>query len=186
MKRILALVILAVLFSANAFAATVTGTFGDQDSAKNYRIQADNTGLVTFAQDTSIAYPYENISAPSSQTYTLSSTDSGSSITDFGQLAATHTNVGSSSNGNKYVLPLCTSSTLGYWYHIATAVKETITVTPTSTADTIAYSISGTAVSAGVGIKNTSAQAADGITIACVSAGVWSASDATGVFATAP
>ena len=186
MKRILALVILAVLFSANAFAAVVTATLGDQDSAKNYRVQVTSDGLVTFANDTSIAYPYSNVSAPASQTYTLSVSDTGGNTVDWGQLAATHANVGASSNGNKYVLPLCTSSTLGYQFHITTAVKETITVTPTSTADTIAYSISGTAVGAGVGIKNTSAQASDGVTITCVSSGVWSASDPTGVFATAP
>lgn len=186
MKSILALVVMAVLSTANAFATQITATFGDQDSSNNYRIQADSSGLVTFANDTSIAYPYENISSPTSKSYTLTAADSGSYILDWGQLAASHANTGSTTSGNAYTLPLCTSTSLGKKFEVITAVKETITVTPTSTADTIAYSISGTPLSAGVGVKTSNtAGVGDKIGMVCASSGTWVVTGCSGC-ATAP
>ena len=195
MKRILALVILAVLVSANAFAARLTATLGDQDAAKNYRVQVDDSGLVTFAQDTSITAPYENIGSGTAVTSAagnpgtgrvLTSADSGSYISDYGGntvgVAAPGTLTGS---GTRFILPACTTATLGYQFDFATAVKETITITPNSTADSIAFSISGTGLSAGQGIKNSgSAAAGDEIQVSCTSVGNWTARNLAGTWAT--
>lgn len=187
MKRILALVLLAVLVSANAFAQAVdqagnrlTATFGDQDSAKNYRLSADTTGLVQYANDTSIAYPYESINTSTGITsaYTLTSTDSGSAISDWGgtSIAALHPGQ-SSGQGATYTLPQCTSTVLGMNFVVTTAVKETITVTPSVTTDSIDYSILGTGLSNGVGLKTASVAASgnagDAIGVICVAPGQW-------------
>ena len=195
MKRILALVILAVLISANAFAAAVTATLGDQDSAKNYRVQVDSTGLVTFAQDTSIAWPYENIASGttvSSTTgnpgtgYQLSSTDSSAIITDYGGKTAGTAGVGKlTGSGTRYILPSCSASNLGLYFDINTAIQETITITPFSTADSIAFSISSTGLNAGQGIKNSgTTQAGDSIEVACTAVGTWTVDDKQGTWAT--
>ena len=196
MKRILALVLLAVLCSANAFAAQVTATLGDQNSAKNYRVQVDSTGLVTFAQDTSIAWPYENISSGTAIAgttgnpgtgYVLSSIDSGSNITDYGGKTAGTAAIGTLTGtyGTRFILPACNSANLGLMFDIATGVKETITITPNSTADSIAFSISGTGLSAGQGIKNSgTAGAGDEVQVSCTSVGNWSVRNIAGTWAT--
>ena len=201
MKRILALVLLAVFFSANAFAQydqagnRSTATFGDQDSNKNYRITADSTGLVQFANDTSIAWPYENIGSGTAVTstagnpgtgYQLSQSDSGLIITDYGGKTAGTSGIGKlTGQGTRYILPACTSSNLGMYYDINTAVQETITITPFSTADSIAYSISSTGLNAGQGIKNNSSeQSGDSFEIMCTSVGTWTVDDHVGTWAT--
>jgi hypothetical protein len=206
MKRILALVMLAVLVSANAFAQAVdqagnkeTATFGDQDANKNYRVSADTTGLVQFANDTSIAYPYENIAngtaianAVSTITnnpgfgYFLSSTDSGLNIADYGGKTAGTAAIGTlTGSGTRYILPTCSASAVGFQFDLATAVRETITITPYSTADSIAYSISGTGLLAGQGIKNSgTAAAGDEAEITCSSVGNWTLHNIAGTWAT--
>ena len=195
MKRILALVLFGALFSANAFAGYVTATIGDQDSNKNYRIQADSTGLITFANDTSIAWSYENIGSGTAVSstagnpgtgYVLTSTDSGMFINDYGGKTAGTAGVGNlTGNGTRFILPACTSANLGFTYDIATAVVETITITPASTADSITYSISSTGLKAGQGFKNSgTAQAGDEAQVVCTSVGNWTVHNITGTWAT--
>lgn len=196
MKRILALVMLAVLISANAFAQAVdqagnkiTATLGDQDSNKNYRVNTDTTGLVQYANDTSIAYPYEiiNTTNTTTGTYTFSSTDSGLYIEDFGGFSTTTSAPGTKTGrGAIYTLPACVTSTLGFNFTVGTAVKETITVTPSTTADSLDYSIAGTGLNAGQGVKTSSGQAGDKIGVACVSPGQWQVIDDGVTVASAP
>ena len=201
MKRILALVFLGILVSANAFAQydqagnRSTATFGDQDSNKNYRITADSTGLVQFANDTSIAWSYENIASGTTIAgtsgnpgtgYTLSSIDSGLFITDYGGKTAGTSGIGKlTGSGTRYILPACTTANLGFTYDIATGVQETITITPLSTADSITFSISGTGLNAGQGIKNSgSTNAGDEAQVVCSSVGNWTIHNIYGTWAT--
>lgn len=201
MKRILALVILAVLVSANAFAQfdnagnRTEATLGGQDSNKNYRLTCDSTGLCEFANDTAIAYPYENISSGTAIAgtagnpgtgYQLTSADSGLNIADYGgKTAGTSASGTLTGYGTRFILPACTSVNLGFQYEIATAVKETITVTPFSTADSISYSISGTGLLAGQGIKNSGSGAAgDQVQAVCSSVGNWTLHNVYGTWAT--
>ena len=167
----------------------------DQDSNKNYRITADTTGLVQFANDTSIAWSYENIASGTAignvagnpgTGYQLSSTDSGLFITDYGgKTAGTSASGTLTGSGTRYILPACTSANLGFTYDIATAVQETITITPLSTADSITYSISSTGLKAGQGIKNSgSAQAGDEVQAVCSSIGNWTLHNVYGTWAT--
>lgn len=165
--------IAVLLLAAPVHAATVTATFGDMNSSSESRIKADTDGTVTYASDTSIVYPYKNYNNGSLSTaspVTLSITDSGRTITDFGGKTAGSSVAGW---GLKYVLPACTSSTLGATYTVSTATKTTVTVDTASTSDTIAYSISGTALDAGDSIKSTG-QAGDSVSLVCGASGVWS------------
>lgn len=172
-KKFLLSLIAVCLMIGPVHAATVTATFGDMNSSSESRIKADTDGTVTYAADTSIVYPYKTYNNGSLSTtgpVSLAITDSGRTITDFGGKSAGSSVAGW---GLKYVLPACSSSTLGATYSFATATKSTITVDTASTSDTIGYSISGTALDAGDSIKSTG-QAGDAVTVVCAASGVWS------------
>lgn len=198
MKRILALVLLAVLFSANAFAQAVdnagnriTATFGDQDTSaqKSYRVTADTTGLVQFDNGTSIAWPFEQIDTANTGqgAYTFTSLDSGLFVEDFGGNALTVSAPGKlTGKGVVTTLPACVTATLGFKFEVVAAVRENVTLTPSTTADSIDYSISGTGLNAGQGLKTTSTQAGDGIGVMCIAPGQWQVTKATGTIASAP
>lgn len=174
-----------------------TATFGDQDAAKNYRISADTTGLIEFAQDTPIAWSYENIASGASINgkytttagqgggYFLSATDTGLNISDYGGWTAGVSAPGTlNGSGTRYILPTCNTAALGFAFDIATAVQETITITPYSTADSIAWSISNTGLPAGIGIKNSgSKQAGDEVQAQCTSVGNWTVRNWAGTWA---
>lgn len=55
MKRLMAIIAALVLaFGGIAFAAVVTGTFGDRNSSGEYRMKVDTDGVVTLADDTTL------------------------------------------------------------------------------------------------------------------------------------
>jgi len=199
---VLLVMVMALLGSHKVMAQAVDqagnrleATLGGQDSAKNYRVQCDTTGLCESAVDTSWAWGYENIgsgtSVPSSSGnpgtgYQLSSTDAGLNIADYGGktagVAAPGTLTGS---GTRYLLPTCNSAALGLYFDVSTSVKETITITPYSTSDSLGYSISGIGLNAGQGIKNSGSGAAgDSIQIECTSPGNWTMHNLFGTWAT--
>ena len=186
----------AIAQAVNLLGNRIEATFGGQDSAKNYRLTCDVTGFCQWAPDTALGYPYENIASGTTiggtsgypgTGYTLTSLDSGLNISDYGGLtagvAAPGTKTGS---GTRYILPTCSSSNLGLQFDISTAVKETITITPSSTADSIAWSLSGTGLSAGIGIKNSgSGQAGDEVQVTCTSVGNYTIKNLYGTWAVA-
>ena len=55
MRKLIALVgVMVFVASGIAFAAVTTGTFGDQNSNKLYRMQVDTDGIIYTPQDTNI------------------------------------------------------------------------------------------------------------------------------------
>lgn len=116
--------------------------------------------------------------------YQMGPGDSGYYILDYGGRTAGSTLTSSTQgSGTRYVLPLCSNAGLGYQFSITTAVFETITITPYSTADSISYSISGTPLNAGNGIKNVNATG-DSIAVQCAGNGQWNVKNITGVWQT--
>ena len=107
-------------------------------------------------------------------------------ITDYGGKTAGTSGIGKlTGQGTRYILPACTSANLGFTYDIATGVQETITITPLSTADSITFSISGTGLNAGQGIKNSgSTNAGDEAQVVCSSVGNWTIHNLYGTWAT--
>ena len=183
----------AMAQAVDAAGNRIEATFGGQDSAKNYREVCDVTGLCENAPDTAFANGYENIGNGTKVTstagnpgtgYQLSSADSGRSISDFGGQTAGAAGIGNMTGyGTRYILPTCNSAALGLGFNITTAVLETITITPYSTADSIAFSISGTGLKAGQGTKN-SGYAGDNITVTCTAVGTWTVNAYQGTFST--
>jgi hypothetical protein len=206
-KASILILLFMVAFSTHAKAQAVdqagnrtTATLGDQDSNKNYRVSTDTTGLFQFANDTSIAYPYENLTVPTTA-YSLSSSDSGLYIVDWGGTSVTNglgnakaavnpTLVG---RGSTYLLPACVTATEGFKYEVYTAVSEQITITPSTTADSIEATIgagsalvSGEYPAAGQGLKNSSEHSGDGMGVMCISPGQWILTKASGTITLAP
>lgn len=186
MKRFLLLLALMVAFSGNANATRRTATFGDKNTSDVYRLRADtdtsqgtNWGWVTFAANTGIKFPYQVNTSGINQTIFLVTADSGSYITDFGNITPSSTAAASISYGNTYVLP---PSAVGMVYRFATGVKETITIHTFSSSDGMLYTVSGTQVTGTTGVKNTTVQAGDTITFACSSAGTWSVFSKSGTW----
>lgn len=205
MKHILALVITAVLISANAFAANLVATFGDRDSNGVYRVQASDDGSIVYNSGTSIkygatntisyggstatAFSYKQIDTSNTVTgtYTFSPADSGLFIEDFGGNALNSSAPGKLTGvGVIATLPACVAGTLGNKYEMIAAVREAVTVTPSTTLDSIDYSITGTGLNAGQGVKTTSLQAGDGIGVICVAPGQWQLTKAGVTPAAAP
>jgi energy-converting hydrogenase Eha subunit H len=52
MKKLIAIIAVLALTGGIAFAAATTGTFGDQNASKVYRMSADTDGKITLASDT--------------------------------------------------------------------------------------------------------------------------------------
>lgn len=163
MKRLflLALLVAPVLVQA----AEVTATFGNQNSSGEYRIKADTDGVITFASDTGIKYPYEHYTSANTNN-TLTADESGKVITDTGA-ASGPTASGSCS---KHILP---TAAPGLMFTFTAGSKCSMTIDTVDTNDTILYSISGTGLDAGDSIKSTG-QAGDSVTVVSTLANKWS------------
>lgn len=170
MKRLISSLILVfalAVVSAPVFAAT-TATFGDQNSSKDYRMKADTDGVVTFAQDTGIKYPYQEHT--SGATNTLAAAESGTTIQD--SVGATH------------VLPAAAVGlqfTISAGYSGGSGLPVTATVDTASTSDKIVYSITGTKLAAGDKAVS-GGQAGDSLTVMCTSANEWVITSKTGTW----
>lgn len=197
---ILLIMVMASLFPHKVMAQAVDNagfrleaTVGNQDSTKTYRETCDVNGLCESAADTAYAWGYENIASGTTVAsttgnpgtgYQLSYADSGRTIADYGGKTAGSAAIGTlSGEGTRYLLPTCNTAALGLTFNITTAVLETITLTPYSTADSIAFAISGTGLKAGQGIKN-QGYAGDNITVSCNAVGTWVVNAYQGGFAT--
>lgn len=163
MKSLLLLV--AILFPVLANAADNVATFGNQNSSNVYRVVADTDGVVTFASDTGIKYPYEHYTSANTNN-TLTAAESGKVITDTGA-ASGPTATGSCS---KHILP---TAAPGLVFTFTAGSKCSMTVDTADTNDTILYSISGTGLDAGDSIKSTG-QAGDSVTVFSTLANKWS------------
>lgn len=166
MKRILALVILALFISANAFAANKVATFGDYNSSGVYRMTATDDGVITYAQDTGIVDPYLGTATTNA---TLTAAQSGTTV-------VLSNGGGAAVNATQYTLP---AATVGLNYAFIADVAKYMIVHPNGT-DTIDYST----IPAGNGIKNTTAAIGDSIELICVNSGKWSVKNITGTWAT--
>lgn len=168
------------MLASPAFAVTeTTATFGDQNSSKEYRIKStfDGTsGVVTYASDTGIVYPYLRYSTipTAAQNVTLIAGQSGLVISDAGANAGP-TQV---SQCRKFTLP---TAAPGLEFTFTAEAKCTITVDTADTNDTIMYSISGTGLDAGDSIKST-AQAGDSVTVFSTVANKWAIKQMKGVW----
>lgn len=163
-KAFVLTLLLVACLSLPAFAVTeTTATFGDQNSSKAYRMKAtfDGTsGVITFASDTGILYPYERYTAANTNN-TLLAAESGKTISDTG---------GAGSYCSKHILP---TAAPGLEFTFSAASKCTMTVDTVDTNDTIEYSIAGTSLDAGDSIKSTG-QAGDTVTLFSTVANKWS------------
>lgn len=169
MKRILSLAVVALLaFCSQSFAAVKTATFGDYNSSNAYRLTADSDGVLTFASDTSVLYPYSTAST----NQTLTALQSGSTIV-FNNGAST------AANGTLFILP---TAAVGMQFTIVADVAKWFYVDAQST-DTINFSTA----TAGQRISNSaSALAGDSITLFCSTANKWSVVDHNGTWAIGP
>lgn len=169
MKRILSLAVFALLvLCSSSFAAVTTATFGDYNSSGVYRLTADSDGVLTYAQDTGIKYPY--IATATTNT-TLTAAQSGTTVV-FGNGS------GVAKSGTMYTLP---TAVVGMEYTIVSDVAFFFYVDPQST-DTINYSTAA----AGNRISNSSAAAGDSITLFCATAGKWSIAAKSGTWVVGP
>lgn len=112
MRRILSALVLVVFAVVSAQAAVTVGTFGNQNSSKEYRQTVNSDGTITYASDTSIVYPYKEITGDT----TLTVTDSGKLI------AYTGSDVG-------YTITLPGASE-GYMFSFVTLTAGTMTIDP--------------------------------------------------------
>lgn len=165
MRKLFLLVAMLCLLSSASFAAVTTATFGDQNSSGEYRVKADSDGVVTYAADTGILYPYENYTAANTAN-TVTAAESGKMIVDTG--GGTPGSSAACPGGSKHTLP---TAVAGMEFSFSVATKCSITVDVQS-ADIIEYSISGTPLDAGDSIKSTG-QAGDTVTLFSPSAGKW-------------
>lgn len=148
-----AIMLLACFMCSPVSAAVLTGTFGDKNSSGNYRMQIDNDGLLTFASDTGIKFPYQS----GTTNDTLTAADSGRTyVVTSGAISAP-----------TLQLP---AAAVGMVYPIVSATTEQIAINPNGT-DIINYA----SLSAGDAIINGGAKG-DKITFYCVTANEWSVS----------
>lgn len=170
--RLLIALVCLMAVSAPAFAVTeTTGTFGDQNSSLEYRMNAtyDGTsGVVTFASDTGIKYPYERYTTANTNN-TLLAAESGKVIVDTGGTTA-GLSMSANSGCSKHILP---TAAPGLEFTFTAGAKCFMTVDTTDTNDLIEYSISGTNLDAGDSIKSTG-QAGDTVTLFSTVANKWS------------
>ena len=163
MKRFLLLFAVVFVFSTPSFAG-LTATFGDQNASKVHRLEADSSGVVTFAADTGIKYPYTT----------------GSTTTAFtaAQTGTTAVFTGAAS-GTSFTLP---TAVVGMRYTVIGDVAKYFYIDAQST-DTI--KLSGT--SAGYRISNSGTAAiGDSITLFCAVANTWSIEAKSGTWAVGP
>lgn len=162
---VMIVVVMPQLAHAQTYFSTSTGTLGDQNSNNDYRVTATNDGVIHFAFDTGITYPYTNYTTPNTPV-TLTAAQSGLMVTDMGN-GTGPTTVGSCS---KWTLP---AAVPGLEYSFSTGSKCFMTVDTASTSDTILYSITGTGQAGGDSIKSTG-QAGDSVTLFSTATGKWS------------
>ena len=165
---------LSIFYPSNGFTTETTATFGDANSSGQYRAKADSDGVITFAPDTGINYPYENYTAANTAN-ALALTECGKVITDTGSAS------GPTVNGqcSKHTLPRATP---GCGFTFTTGAKNCrITVDTVDTSDTILYSISGTGLDAGDSIKAPS-EAGDSVKLFSTVANKWSIEDMHGTW----
>jgi hypothetical protein len=181
MKKKLALFLLLVFgFASVASATRVNATFGDRNSSNKYRIQGDTDGVVKFASDTGVVYPYQTVTTLNLARL-LVTADSGAVITDFGGNTPSAT-VAAQGYGSKFFLPPGgDATTLGTKYKISVGFKGSVTLDTYDTSDIILYSITGTVLDAGDSIKSTG-QAGDSVTVECTAANTWSIVDMHGIW----
>ena len=153
---------LLVLLSAPAFAA-VTATLGDQNSSGEYRVKVDTDGVVTFASNTGILFPYE--AATTSDT--LTAAESGKTFVVAGATGSPPT----------YTLPV---AAVGMEFTFVTANTVSVYLDPNGT-DVFKYA----SLSAGDRIYNSSAAAGDTIKVFCATALEWAVTPIAGTWADA-
>lgn len=149
MKRLLLGLVAALLIAAPCYAASTTATFGDMNSSGTYRMSANTDGVITFASDTGIVWPYSTATTNATLTAAQSSTTLVSSGTvDY----------------VKYQLP---AATVGLKYKFIAGTAKYIEVKPSS-GEIIHYS------TAAASNKIRSAGAiADSVEVFCATAGEW-------------
>ena len=169
MKKILLLIALLLPASLSwATSGDAVSTFGDQNSSNVYRVVADNNGVVTFAQDTGIKYPYTT----GSTNQTLTAAQTGTTI-------IFNNGSGVATNGTTFTLP---TAVVGMKYTVVADIAKWFYLTPQST-DTINFLASAQ----GYRMNNSSTKAAgDSITVLCATANTWSIVDKNGTWATGP
>jgi hypothetical protein len=173
MKRLFIALTILLLLTGVTQAASLTATFGDKNSSNEYRVQADTDGIVTYASDTAIKYPYKSYTTYSTAGKQLVSTDSGKVVIDFGQATTT----GKRGFGNKFILP---PSSVGLEYTIVAGAYEYLTVDTYSTADTI-LGLAAVPLDAGDSLKSPG-MTGDSITVICPYAGYWIIESMFGTF----
>ena len=169
-RKMMLFMIAMLLLIPLAAQAETTATFGDQNSSNEYRMKAtyDGTsGVITFAPDTGIVYPYERYTA-SNTNNTLIAAESGKTIVDTG-------GGGTFTYGSKHILPRAAP---GLTYTLCSGARGsngiTIDIDTVDTDDTIEVSISGTSLDGGDSLKN-NGQAGECITVFSTVANKWTA-----------
>lgn len=157
--------LLPVLGSAQTYYSTTTGTLGDQNSNKDYRITTTQDGVVHFAQDTGVTFPF--ITASTNQTLTAAQT---------GTTMVFNNGVGAAKDNTTFTLP---SAVVGLSYTVIGDVAHSFRLKPAS-GEIINYSTD----IANSKVKNTSAAAGDSITVFCATIAQWSIKDKSGTWAT--
>lgn len=169
MKRILSLAVFAFLtISSQVFAAQATATFGDYNSSNVYRMTADINGVITYANDTGILYPYTT--ASTNQTLTASQT---------GTTLVFNNGSGVTQSGTRWTLP---TAAVGMRFTFIADVAKSMMVAPQS-GDTINFA----STAAGYRIQNLSSAAiGDSITLVCNTANTWSIASKVGTWTMGP
>ena len=162
------LILLALLLCpVLVYAADTTATFGDANSSGEYRMKADVDGVITYASNTGIVYPYERYTTPNTNN-TLTAAESGKVIVDTG--GSTGLNMSAGSGCSKHILPRAAP---GLQFTFVTGAKCRMTIDTVDTSDLIEYSISGTNLDAGDSILSTG-QAGEAVTLFSTVANKWS------------
>jgi hypothetical protein len=170
MKKLLVLLIIGLfsagIVNAQSLYSTATHTFGKQQSDKEHLITATSDGVVTFADDAGIKWPYEDYTVANTAN-TLTAAETGKTISDWG--GATTAGGACGGGGSTHTLP---TAAPGMEFTFTAAAQCEVCVDVKDSSDTIAYSISGTALAAGDKIVSTS-QAGDSVTLFSTVANIW-------------
>lgn len=157
---IAAIMLMACLVCAPVFASVVTATMGDTNSSGEYRVKADSDGVITFAADTGIKFPYE----AGTTSDTLTAAETGKTIVSS---APTYPPT--------YTLP---AAAVGMEFTFVGTTAVAILIDPDGT-DTIKVG----SAAAGQKIYNSSATVGDSITLFCATANEWAAKTKSGTWA---
>jgi len=154
-----------LIFSPAVMAQSRTATFGDQNSSNVYRMTADSYGVITFASDTGIKYPYESFSSSTVGTNTITASETGKTIVD---MCGVTNGVAINQGGSKYTLP---TAVVGMEFTLSAGGQCFVTL-DVDDMDTILYSSSSTGMHAGDSLKSTG-QAGDNVTLFCPATTKW-------------